>query len=435
MKRWMAILSCILFLFVFPACAEPFAGYEVTRAREKQWAEGVTLRQIALKKENPGSETPIRQRLLLFLVDPAQNPKLRPLNLLANRRVHSLQKPSITASAQREGKLLFGVNGDFFDIISGGPLGFNMNDGRWLTSGEFPDAQALGFDNQGHPHIANPGLIITLSATRAGEDILTNIPIDALNQPRADIPARLSAPENAYQARQDNLLVLYTKDNGNYTYTPGGGYEVTFSTEDVLLSGSEMTGTVISVHGSNTPSEKIGNFYKGARIKKKTAVLSATGDGVTALSLLKKGDRISIRCAVSKEWEDVVVSTGGGRPDAGPLLLRDGMPQPNAEWVDDYEYFYGRHARTAFGLLPDGSYFFLNVQQGTDADGMTIDELRDAVSALGAHDALNLDGGPSAAILFSPGKRATSVTDFFGNVKERETSVANTLVLIESKSK
>lgn len=434
MKRLAAILAVLILLGAFPARAEPFAGYEIIRAREKQWADGVTLRQIALKKEAPDGKEPLRQRLLIFVVDPAKNPRLKPLNLLANQRVHSTQKPSLTAPTQKQGKLLFGLNGDFFDMLSGGPLGFNMNEGRWLTSGEFPDALALGFDANGRAKLANPGLQLTLSAQRAGKSILTGIPIDALNAPRADIPARLSSPNNAYQARLDNLLVLYTSDNGPYTYAPDGGYEVVFSAEDQLKSNEDCTGTVTGIFPSDTTTEKSGEFTKGARIKKKTAVLSATGDGMTALMLLKKGDTVTIHCSVANDWADVVTSTGGGRPDLGPVLLRGGIPQPDAEWVDDYAYFYGRHARTAFGLMADGRYFFLNVQQGVDANGMTIAELKDAMKELGAQDALNLDGGPSSTLLFSKGKKATPVTDYFGNIKERETNVANTLIMVEIKS-
>lgn len=435
MKRWIALVAVFCLLGLFSAQAEFFAGYDITRTREKQWAAGVTLRQIALKKELPDSTAPLRQRLLIFAVDPAANPRLKMLNLLANGRAHSLQKPSLTAPMQKEGKILFALNGDFFDMASGGPLGFNMDGGRWLTSGEFPDALALGFDAGGRARLASPGLQLTLSARRGDQSILTNIPIDALNQPRADIPARLSTPDNAYQARQDNLLVLYTADNGPYTYAPDGGYEVALAVDGDVRSNADLMGTVTAIRGQSAASEKSGEFTRGTRIKKNTAVLSAAGDGITALSLLQKGDRVTIRCSVSRAWENVQTASGGGRPDLGPILLRGGIPQPDAEWVDDYAYFYGRHARTACGLLPDGGYFFLNVQQGDDADGMTIAELRDAMLELGAEDALNLDGGPSSALLFPKGKKAAPVSDFFGNVKERETAVANTLVMVEMKNR
>ncbi len=87
---------------------------------------------------------------------------------------------------------------------------------------------------------------------------------------------------------------------------------------------------------------------------------------------------------------------------AQPLLIRDGKKLPG-----DGSFWTTRHPRSAVALHPDGKQAILLVVDGRSAKsaGMALATLADYLLHLGAHDALNLDGGGSSALaLRSEGK-------------------------------
>jgi hypothetical protein len=91
---------------------------------------------------------------------------------------------------------------------------------------------------------------------------------------------------------------------------------------------------------------------------------------------------------------------------AGPLLVRDGQAlygdeeefSANADQFDS-DIMAVRHPRAALGC--DGERLIALVCDGRSDDdaGLTIDELADTMAALGAREALNLDGGGSASLV------------------------------------
>ncbi|HEY9897996.1 MAG TPA: phosphodiester glycosidase family protein [Pantanalinema sp.] len=95
-----------------------------------------------------------------------------------------------------------------------------------------------------------------------------------------------------------------------------------------------------------------------------------------------------------------------GRPDhrrarfsitSGPRLLRDGKVwlQPRREGFKDPNLF-GRHPRVALGLARGGTELIV----ACFPSPMTLGQSAEAMRALGAHDALNLDGGPSVGMAY-----------------------------------
>jgi hypothetical protein len=91
---------------------------------------------------------------------------------------------------------------------------------------------------------------------------------------------------------------------------------------------------------------------------------------------------------------------------AGPLLVRDGtIARIDDEGFSaasdqfDSDITIGRHPRAALGR--NGSHLIAVACEGrTDAEaGLTLDELARALVALGAEDALNLDGGGSTSLI------------------------------------
>ena len=86
---------------------------------------------------------------------------------------------------------------------------------------------------------------------------------------------------------------------------------------------------------------------------------------------------------------------------AGPMLLHDGVPTTSA----DAEGFFAtsiprRHPRSAIGVEPGGAVWLVVVDGRQPASrGVRLGELAELMAALGARDALNLDGGGSSALV------------------------------------
>ena len=90
----------------------------------------------------------------------------------------------------------------------------------------------------------------------------------------------------------------------------------------------------------------------------------------------------------------------GGRP----VLARDSMITGEVETEGQASFATSRHPRTAVGIAADGRRLLLAVVDGRQkpySDGMTLRELATLMLALGARDALNLDGGGSTAFVFA----------------------------------
>lgn len=85
----------------------------------------------------------------------------------------------------------------------------------------------------------------------------------------------------------------------------------------------------------------------------------------------------------------------GGRP----VIVRDG--QVSTEATDANAFATTRHPRTAVGITTDGHLLLVVVdgRQPSFSVGMSLAELADLMRGLGAHEALNLDGGGSTTMV------------------------------------
>jgi hypothetical protein len=116
--------------------------------------------------------------------------------------------------------------------------------------------------------------------------------------------------------------------------------------------------------------------------------------------------------------DDSVVHLGfgfdrGGTPFMGRVPDDSGQVAEavNAWWYDLVDHGKAipepggeRHPRTAIGLDPSRRWLYLVVVDGRQPDysvGMTARELAELMAQLGAHDALNLDGGGSSVLLIA----------------------------------
>lgn len=85
-----------------------------------------------------------------------------------------------------------------------------------------------------------------------------------------------------------------------------------------------------------------------------------------------------------------------------PALLADGEPVGDLEVEERPGFAARRHPRTAVGLDPERNRLWLVVVDGRregHSEGMTLPELKRLFRALGAREAVNLDGGGSSVMV------------------------------------
>lgn len=90
----------------------------------------------------------------------------------------------------------------------------------------------------------------------------------------------------------------------------------------------------------------------------------------------------------------------GGRP----ALLRDSVALGAVDTEGQASFNVGRNPRTAAGLARNGRRLILVVVDGRQmpySDGMSLRELANLMLALGARDAINLDGGGSSTLVYA----------------------------------
>lgn len=125
-------------------------------------------------------------------------------------------------------------------------------------------------------------------------------------------------------------------------------------------------------------------------------------------------------------------ATGGLQVMGGfPELLDGGMRVGDLEVADRPEFAAARHPRTAVGFDPAGNTLWLVVVDGRQlprSAGMSLAELAELFLALGAVEALNLDGGGSSVMTLA-GQMVSSPSDAAG-----ERPVGNSLWVVRDGS-
>lgn len=268
---------------------------------------------------------------------------------------------------QETGKtVVAAVNGSFFDMSTGIPIGLVVTDGALRSSG---DVFAIGFQPDGTAILGQPGLTAKLSVGEYAFSINYN---------------------KALTAR--NGICVFSRDYDLQTKSTVASYTVIVRPDTAALT---MRGAV------SAEVLYAGELYS-AEIPEGCFAISMALDTPYASTLarlraLAPGDVVTITTDCADGWETVVSACGGG--DA---LVVDGAAQ-NSFTLDSAEK---RTARTAVGLTAEGRLIVYTVDglQTGYSLGLTLAELAARMVELGCVTALNLDGGGSTtAMLRYPG--------------------------------
>jgi len=284
------------------------------------------------------------------------------------------------------------VNGDFY-MAGGMPLGLMVADREIVTlpalkSGGRPRA-AFVIYTSGQPAISElsyRGSLITHRNTRNR--------ISGVNRPRTG-----------------SGILLYNNRFGKATPAGTGALEVVLGSVTGLDRRERWRLTPERKYRGKVTAVRSGG---GSTIPRAGAVLSATGNSISALRSLKNGSRVWFRFRRLGGKSQVRTAIGGS-----PVIVRRGKnlfsPGKGA-----------RHPRTVVGY--NRKEIYLVVVDGRRAGwsrGMSLYELGELLLRMQCREALNLDGGGSST-MWVRGKLRNKVSD------GSERSVSNALVVTSS---
>ncbi len=281
-------------------------------------------------------------RMFVAKVDPRQGWRVR----VAPAGYSVLQRNRVSKIAA-ERKAPLAVNGGFF-AFDGAAVGAVKVQNEWIRL-PWKGRTAIAFQNDGDAKIGN----MQVSATAQFSNGLS-LPVRDLNgwpdKNRISAITRRFRP--FYALRPGEMAVVV--DKGIVTSTPGGG-------------------------GVSVPADGF--------------VLVGNGGAIPELKKVRKGLRGNLKFS-SPIWDNYVSALGGG-----PRLVVKGQVDVRNEGFRS-DVTNGLGPRTAMGIDKFGRYIILvaDGRQGFYSTGLTLTELAYTMQKLGAVDALNFDGGGSAAM-------------------------------------
>lgn len=334
---------------------------------------------------------------------------------------------------------IVGINADFFDLRTGEVENNHVVNGDWIKGTVHSDSPHDAFDNA---HIQ-------FAIDERGRPLIDRFELRGLA-----IAAKRTEPLvgiNYRPARRDGL-VLYTPWYGTATPTDTSGRlppvardssGAPRSITELRADSARRLSAGAARHAAEVSMRRLGRrgdtlLYRvidrkaasggGTSIPRFGAVLSATGHArelVEGLARSRGVVRIVARLGASEAPPRAVVG-GWGR------LVKDGA---NVGALSDSlegtfpRFSSARHPRSAIAIAKDSSTVMFAVVDGRRpwSVGMSLGELGDALIALGAWDAMNLDGGGSST-LWVNGSVVNYPSDAAG-----ERAVGNALFVLRSR--
>jgi len=270
-------------------------------------------------------------------------------------------------------RVVAGINGDYYGVANGVPLGSVMTQGvlRVAATGNY----AVGFRADGTAILGAPELKLRAESAAGGFDIAS------VNQVRYSYGG----------------IFLYTYDfNARHsTGTNAAGYDVVCSAADGRLSiGETLTLTVEEILPEATDT----TIEEGKYVL--TANLLSGEETLAPLRALSVGDTLAVTVTAADEgWNDVEYMLG-----ALYQLVSDGTVCEGLE--------AGAAPRTAIGQRGDGSLVFYTIdgRQSGYSIGATLTQVAARMVELGCVTALSLDGGGSTTMCITlPGEDTAGI--------------------------
>jgi Phosphodiester glycosidase len=315
--------------------------YHQNRESRQVWAKGLVYRKLI-------AQTPVPQRIHILEVD-----KTYPLLPMTTQgRASALSQMGQNAQAAA------GINGGYFNLKIGQPVGAIKREGQWLSS-PILERGAVAWGNGGTWRFGRVGFTGTSQWTD-GAGAKTTVPLVGFNTAYVEpgVVAYTALWGAVYQTRTQGEIVI------------------------PVVEGKAAPASTLEAVGTAVP------------IPTQGYILVARGTG---RSLLIDKSQGGFSVAFTHGAADAGVEALPNILGGGPLLLQEGknvLDGKRERFQPDV--LIGTAPRTLLGRRGDGTILLVTVDgRQTDAKGMTLEEATNLMQSLGAVDALNLDGGGS----------------------------------------
>ena len=298
-------------------------------------------------------------------------------------------------------RVVAGINGDFYNVSTGLPIGMVVTEGLLRSS----DAgyYAIGFRADGSAILGKPGVKVSANLGYAVDDGFGNStelirPVAAVNK-----------------ARTNSGLYLYTYDfNAKHTTgTTEPGINVVCTVEQGKLAiGSTVTLLVDRVEETTVTDLEPDQIVLSAN-------LQADSYYTTALQNVPQGSELTLTVSANDGWEDVEYAIG-----ALYCLAENGAVVPNLA--------AGSNPRTAVGQKADGTLVFYTIdgRKTGYSIGASLSQVGERLLELGCQTVLCLDGGGSTNLAVTTPDSTTA--SIINRPSESNRKVTNQIFLVAS---
>ena len=298
-------------------------------------------------------------------------------------------------------RVVAGINGDFYNVSTGLPIGLVITDGVLRSS----DAgyYAIGFRADGTAVLGKPGVKVSVDLGYAVDD-------------GSGSPVELIRPVIAVnKARTNSGVFLYTYDfNAKHTTgTTEAGVNVVCTVEQGQLAiGSTVTARVERVEETTVTS-----------IQPDQIVLSANANAdayyTNALRNMSAGSEVTLTVSANAGWDDVEYAVGALYCLAENGAVASGLAA-------------GVNPRTAVGQKADGTLVFYTIdgRRSGYSIGASLAQVGQRLGELGCETVLCLDGGGSTNLaVTTPDSTDASIIN---RPSESNRKVTNQIFLVAS---
>lgn len=278
-------------------------------------------------------------------------------------------KSTLTTSAQAVeadgSQVVAGINGDYYVVNTGVPLGIVVTEGAVRSSSSY--LSAIGILDDGTAFIGTPNL--TIKAV-TGENGRTSFDLAGMNKVRSS----------------EGGVYLFTEDFGPTTLNTKAGVDVILTLPETGVNGLQI-GEVVTA-----TVEKVTEATGATKLEPGKIVLSVSASGgawhLSTLRNMHPGDQVQLSISSpDARWNDAEYAMGGLYRLLENGKVVSGLPTGSAP-------------RTAVGIKADGQIIFYTIdgRQPTYSIGASMSQVANRLLELGCVDAICLDGGGSTSL-------------------------------------